>query len=120
MHHSQMPSAANGTDGESTADDYNLWVWNPNKMPLSADDEYARELLACPRRSYLFYHYMGQTMLQRAQGWLSDPDWFREFDMQWMHSHSGVALCAARASKYPPHEWELWRWTRLHFPGSCG
>ncbi|CAE7341282.1 unnamed protein product, partial [Symbiodinium microadriaticum] len=96
------------------------WIPNHNKMPVSAEATYAREICLCPKRRYLFFHYMGQTMLQRAGGWLVDPSFFNSFDLEWRSCHPGVALQAARRSPFPPMELDLWKWTRLHFPALLG
>ena len=97
-----------------------LWIPNHNKIPLSSDAEYARELFGRTKQRLQFHSALGQAMLATARtsgGYVKHISWFSKWDMEWTElAHPGRSLQAARLSRFPPQEDELYRWCNLYFP----
>ena len=90
-----------------------------NKIPLSLDLEYARELCDRAEARYHLQTIVGQEMLRKARGWLQDIDYFMWFDKQWRLAHPRSLLCAARNSRYPPDERAIYNWCNMVYPAWC-
>ena len=101
-------------DVASTAD---LWIPNSNKIPKDLTGEYCRELFGRPAARWHFISKLGECMLARTTGYVSNMQWFQQWDLEWnQNSHPAVALQAARSSPFPPDEQQLQRWCMLHYP----
>ena len=87
-----------------------------NKIPLSEEQEYARELCGREQQRHQFYTVLGEHMLRNAGGYLANPSFFNQLDVERLHAHPGEVLQAARSSKYQPNEALLQRWCALHCP----
>ena len=90
-----------------------------NKIPASPARTYTREFFLRPQFRLQWTSYVGQLMLHRAKGWLSDPMYFNAWDIQWLVAHPKKLLIEARLSRYPPNEEQLRKWCGLYYPDAC-
>ena len=68
-----------------------LWIPNHNKITLSSEAEYARELFGRPRQRLQFHSALGQAMLATARtsgGYVEHISWFSKWDMNGLSWHT--------------------------------